>query len=170
MAVKRSFSSAIVYSKRLSKGKVALMVLFMMDKHCDLFKVSNPHLYLSLFASDFVGGMKQSAKSSGRVNKMHFYTVCMILTIMSDIIWKIIPESDVSVTVCETLCLMLLSFPPDPCFITQNGQWQNNKYCKRQGSRSDNRFVDFPCLYIYCLQHKSQKYETWKHFALVRID
>ncbi|KAI4830391.1 hypothetical protein KUCAC02_002022 [Chaenocephalus aceratus] len=39
MAVKRSFSSAIVYSKRLSKGKVALMVLFMMDKHCDLFKI-----------------------------------------------------------------------------------------------------------------------------------
>ncbi|KAL3065354.1 hypothetical protein OYC64_015514 [Pagothenia borchgrevinki] len=39
MAVKRSFSSAIVYSRRLSKGKVALMVLFMMDKHCDLFKI-----------------------------------------------------------------------------------------------------------------------------------
>lgn len=40
MAVKRSFSSAIVYSRRLSKGKVDLMVLFMMDNHCDLFKVS----------------------------------------------------------------------------------------------------------------------------------
>ncbi|XP_030577605.1 DEP domain-containing protein 7 [Archocentrus centrarchus] len=39
MAVKRSFSSAIVYSKRLSKGKVDLMVLFMMDNHCDLFKI-----------------------------------------------------------------------------------------------------------------------------------
>ncbi|XP_061522153.1 DEP domain-containing protein 7 [Phycodurus eques] len=39
MAVKRSFSSAIVYSKRLSKGKVDLMVLFLMDNHCDLFKV-----------------------------------------------------------------------------------------------------------------------------------
>ncbi|XP_077376155.1 DEP domain-containing protein 7 [Festucalex cinctus] len=39
MAVKRSFSSAIVYSRRLSKGKVDLMVLFMMDNHCDLFKV-----------------------------------------------------------------------------------------------------------------------------------
>ncbi|KAM4596185.1 DEP domain-containing protein 7 [Fundulus diaphanus] len=38
MAVKRSFSSAIVYSGRLSKGKVDLMVLFMMDNHCDLFK------------------------------------------------------------------------------------------------------------------------------------
>lgn len=43
MAVKRSFSSAIVYSRRLSKGKVDLMVLFMMDNHCDLFKVSVPH-------------------------------------------------------------------------------------------------------------------------------
>lgn len=40
MAVKRSFSSAIVCSRRLSKGKVDLMVLFMMDNHCDLFKVS----------------------------------------------------------------------------------------------------------------------------------
>ncbi|XP_077568731.1 DEP domain-containing protein 7 isoform X1 [Stigmatopora nigra] len=39
MAVKRSFSSAIVYSKRLPKGKLDLMVLFMMDNHCDLFKV-----------------------------------------------------------------------------------------------------------------------------------
>lgn len=44
MAVKRSFSSAIVYSRRLSKGKVDLMVLFMMDNHCDLFKVSAPRL------------------------------------------------------------------------------------------------------------------------------
>ncbi|KAF1392955.1 hypothetical protein PFLUV_G00033400 [Perca fluviatilis] len=39
MAVKRSFSSAIVYSRRLSKGKVDLMVLFMMDNHYDLFKI-----------------------------------------------------------------------------------------------------------------------------------
>uniref|UniRef100_H3C3L5 DEP domain-containing protein 7 n=1 Tax=Tetraodon nigroviridis TaxID=99883 RepID=H3C3L5_TETNG len=39
MAVKRAFSSAIVYSRRLSKGKVDLMVLFMMDNHCDLFKI-----------------------------------------------------------------------------------------------------------------------------------
>ncbi|MEQ2290500.1 DEP domain-containing protein 7 [Ameca splendens] len=39
MAVKRSFSSAIVYSGRLSKGKVDLMVLFMMDNHRDLFKI-----------------------------------------------------------------------------------------------------------------------------------
>ncbi|KAK9542655.1 hypothetical protein VZT92_000498 [Zoarces viviparus] len=39
MAVKRSFSSAIVYSRTLSKGKVDLMVLFMMDNHCDLFKI-----------------------------------------------------------------------------------------------------------------------------------
>lgn len=46
MAVKRSFSSAIVYSSRLSKGKVDLMVLFMMDNHCDLFKVSVPNLSL----------------------------------------------------------------------------------------------------------------------------
>lgn len=39
MAVKRSFSRAIIYSRRLSKGKVDLMVLFMMDNHCDLFKI-----------------------------------------------------------------------------------------------------------------------------------
>lgn len=39
MAVKRSFSSAIVYSRRMPKGKVDLMVLFMVDKHHDLFKV-----------------------------------------------------------------------------------------------------------------------------------
>lgn len=44
MAVKRSFSRAIVYSRRLSKGKVDLMVLFMMDNHCDLFKVSASRL------------------------------------------------------------------------------------------------------------------------------
>lgn len=39
MAVKRAFSSAIVYSRRLPKGKVDLMVLFMVDKHQDLFKI-----------------------------------------------------------------------------------------------------------------------------------
>ncbi|XP_034044672.1 DEP domain-containing protein 7 [Thalassophryne amazonica] len=39
MAVKRSFSSAIIYSTKLSKGKVDLMVLFMIDNHCDLFKI-----------------------------------------------------------------------------------------------------------------------------------
>ncbi|XP_038162645.1 DEP domain-containing protein 7 [Cyprinodon tularosa] len=39
MAVKRSFASSIVYSRKLSKGKVDLMVLFMMDYHCDLFKI-----------------------------------------------------------------------------------------------------------------------------------
>ncbi|XP_029353663.1 DEP domain-containing protein 7 isoform X2 [Echeneis naucrates] len=39
MAVKRSFSSAVVYSRRLSKGKVDLMVLFMMDNHCSIFKI-----------------------------------------------------------------------------------------------------------------------------------
>lgn len=49
MAVKRSFSSAIVYSRRLSKGKVDLMVLFMMDNHCDLFKVSARSFVSRLF-------------------------------------------------------------------------------------------------------------------------
>uniref|UniRef100_A0A3B3ICE2 DEP domain-containing protein 7 n=1 Tax=Oryzias latipes TaxID=8090 RepID=A0A3B3ICE2_ORYLA len=38
MAVKRSFSSAIVYSRKFSRGKAGLMVLFMMDNHRDLFK------------------------------------------------------------------------------------------------------------------------------------
>lgn len=51
MAVKRSFSSAIVYSRRLSKGKVDLMVLFMVDNHCDLFKVSDP-MKRQLFTED----------------------------------------------------------------------------------------------------------------------
>lgn len=39
MAVKRAFSNAIVYSARLAKGKVDLLVLFMIDYHLDLFKV-----------------------------------------------------------------------------------------------------------------------------------
>ncbi|KAJ7994710.1 hypothetical protein DPEC_G00252310 [Dallia pectoralis] len=39
MAVKRSFSSAIVYSTRLAKGKVDLLVLFMVENHCDVFKI-----------------------------------------------------------------------------------------------------------------------------------
>uniref|UniRef100_A0A667XBA4 DEP domain-containing protein 7 n=1 Tax=Myripristis murdjan TaxID=586833 RepID=A0A667XBA4_9TELE len=39
MAVKRSFSGAIVYSRRLPKGKVDLMVLFMLDNYCDVFKI-----------------------------------------------------------------------------------------------------------------------------------
>jgi len=40
MAVKRAFSNAIVYGTKLAKGKVDLLVLFMMDNHHDLFKVS----------------------------------------------------------------------------------------------------------------------------------
>ncbi|KAI5629679.1 DEP domain-containing protein 7 isoform X1, partial [Silurus asotus] len=39
MAVKRAFSTAIVYSTRLAKGKVDLLVLFMIDNHLDLFKI-----------------------------------------------------------------------------------------------------------------------------------
>ncbi|XP_010874734.2 DEP domain-containing protein 7 isoform X2 [Esox lucius] len=39
MAVKRSFASAIVYSARLAKGKVDLLVLFMVENHCDVFKI-----------------------------------------------------------------------------------------------------------------------------------
>ncbi|XP_030233934.1 DEP domain-containing protein 7 [Gadus morhua] len=39
MAVKRSFAGAIIYSRRLAKGKVDLMVLFMVEYHCDLFKI-----------------------------------------------------------------------------------------------------------------------------------
>lgn len=72
MAVKRSFSSAIVYSRRLPKGKVDLMILFLMDNHCDLFKVSQslnfPLSQSVQSASGVVGGMKQSAslqESSG---------------------------------------------------------------------------------------------------------
>ncbi|KAJ3593036.1 hypothetical protein NHX12_005374 [Muraenolepis orangiensis] len=39
MAVKRSFAGAIIYSRRLAKGKLDLMVLFMVEYHCDLFKI-----------------------------------------------------------------------------------------------------------------------------------
>ncbi|XP_067245049.1 DEP domain-containing protein 7 [Chanodichthys erythropterus] len=39
MAVKRAFSNAIVYGTKLAKGKVDLLVLFMMDNHHDLFKI-----------------------------------------------------------------------------------------------------------------------------------
>lgn len=39
MAVKRAFSRAVVNHKNLAKGKVDLLVLFMLDNHCDLFKV-----------------------------------------------------------------------------------------------------------------------------------
>ncbi|XP_057204666.1 DEP domain-containing protein 7 isoform X3 [Triplophysa rosa] len=39
MAVKRAFSNAIVYGTKLAKGKVDLLVLFMMDNHLDLFKI-----------------------------------------------------------------------------------------------------------------------------------
>ncbi|KAJ8340586.1 hypothetical protein SKAU_G00352190 [Synaphobranchus kaupii] len=39
MAVKRAFSRAIVHRKHLAKGKVDLLVLFMMDNHRDVFKI-----------------------------------------------------------------------------------------------------------------------------------
>ncbi|KAJ8413006.1 hypothetical protein AAFF_G00105880 [Aldrovandia affinis] len=39
MAVKRAFSRAIVHSKHLAKGKVDLLVLFMLDNHHDVFKI-----------------------------------------------------------------------------------------------------------------------------------
>lgn len=39
MAVKRAFSNAIVYGTKLAKGKVDLLLLFMMDNHHDLFKI-----------------------------------------------------------------------------------------------------------------------------------
>ncbi|XP_018618809.1 DEP domain-containing protein 7 [Scleropages formosus] len=39
MAVKRAFSRAIVNSKNLAKGKMDLLVLFMLDNHADVFKI-----------------------------------------------------------------------------------------------------------------------------------
>lgn len=53
MAVKRAFSSAIVYSTRLAKGKVDLLVLFMMDNHLDLFKVRHISKHLEEFIFRF---------------------------------------------------------------------------------------------------------------------
>ncbi len=44
MAVKRAFSNAIVYGIKLAKGKADLLVLFMMDNHHDLLKVSQTGL------------------------------------------------------------------------------------------------------------------------------
>ncbi|KAL1007716.1 hypothetical protein UPYG_G00090630 [Umbra pygmaea] len=39
MAVKRAFSGAIVYGTKLAKGKVDLLVLFMVENHGDVFKI-----------------------------------------------------------------------------------------------------------------------------------
>ncbi|XP_048825328.1 DEP domain-containing protein 7 isoform X2 [Brienomyrus brachyistius] len=39
MAVKRAFSRAVINHKNLAKGKVDLLLLFMLDNHCDLFKI-----------------------------------------------------------------------------------------------------------------------------------
>ncbi|XP_036399809.1 DEP domain-containing protein 7 isoform X2 [Megalops cyprinoides] len=39
MAVKRAFSRAIIHSTHLAKGKVDLLVLFMVDNHRDVFKI-----------------------------------------------------------------------------------------------------------------------------------
>ncbi|KAL4641986.1 DEP domain-containing protein 7 [Arapaima gigas] len=39
MAVKRAFSRAIVHNKNLAKGKLDLLVLFMLDNHSDVFKI-----------------------------------------------------------------------------------------------------------------------------------
>ncbi|CAJ0953505.1 unnamed protein product [Ranitomeya imitator] len=41
MTVKRKFSKAVVNNKNLSKGKCDLLVLFLLDHHKDVFKVSN---------------------------------------------------------------------------------------------------------------------------------
>ncbi|KAM4602709.1 DEP domain-containing protein 7 [Polymixia lowei] len=66
MAVKRSFSSAIVYSRRLAKGKVDLMVLFMMDNHCDVFKIPvSLHKLVSDRLTNIVKGKDPDVTTTG---------------------------------------------------------------------------------------------------------
>ncbi|KAG9352099.1 hypothetical protein JZ751_020512 [Albula glossodonta] len=57
MAVKRAFSRAIVHTKHLPKGKVDLLVLFMLDNHHDVFKIpSSLHKLVSEKLQDIVNG------------------------------------------------------------------------------------------------------------------
>ncbi|XP_013857347.1 DEP domain-containing protein 7 [Austrofundulus limnaeus] len=57
MAVKRAFSRAIIYSRRLPKGKLDLTVLFMMDNYTDLFKVpASLHKLVSERIKNIVNG------------------------------------------------------------------------------------------------------------------
>ncbi|XP_056134901.1 DEP domain-containing protein 7 isoform X1 [Lampris incognitus] len=66
MAVKRSFSSAIVYSRRLAKGKVDLTVLFMLDNHCDVFKIPvSLHKLVSDRLVSIVKGKEPDATTTG---------------------------------------------------------------------------------------------------------
>ncbi len=41
----------------------------------------------------------------------------------------------------------ICSFVPDPCFIAQDVQWQDNEHCERKGSKHDSRFAVFPYLF-----------------------
>lgn len=101
MAVKRSFSSAIVYSRKLPKGKVDLMVLFMMDNHRDLFKVSVADLSLCervvrLPRRDMTFSMSAAGELS------HWF-------------------DEVLFTQADVTDLFLLYFPPDSRLIAQDG-------------------------------------------------
>ncbi len=40
MVVKKTFTRAIIQSKSLTKGKTDLLMLFMLDNHQEIFKVS----------------------------------------------------------------------------------------------------------------------------------
>lgn len=40
MVVKNTFTRAVIQSKSLTKGKTDLLVLFMLDNHQEIFKVS----------------------------------------------------------------------------------------------------------------------------------
>ncbi|XP_067104554.1 DEP domain-containing protein 7 [Osmerus mordax] len=65
MAVKRSFSRALVCPARLAKGKVDLMVLFLLDNHSDLFKIPvSLHKLVSDRLTDIVNG-KDADVSTG---------------------------------------------------------------------------------------------------------
>uniref|UniRef100_A0A8C2DBU0 DEP domain-containing protein 7 n=1 Tax=Cyprinus carpio TaxID=7962 RepID=A0A8C2DBU0_CYPCA len=85
MAVKRAFSSAIVYGTKLAKGKVDLLVLFMTDKHHDLFKVSQHTLY-----------------------NIHYFTIPVTLhKLVSDKLASIIKGTDPDLITGTTYCRRL---------------------------------------------------------------
>lgn len=67
----------------------------------------------------------------------------------------------------------MLSFPPDSRFIAQDGQWQNNEYREREGSRYDNRSADFPrrysSIYFFVVNRLCDHlYKSFTHFLFLR--
>ncbi|MEE6521290.1 hypothetical protein FKM82_019423 [Ascaphus truei] len=71
MTVKRMFSRAIVDNKNLSKGKLDLLVLFLLDHHKDVFKIPGS---LHKMVSDKLVAIQQGSdpdKDTGKSHKPH---------------------------------------------------------------------------------------------------